>query len=359
MLTRTPWSELQQHWWVARLAGCPQPPQFHAEGDVATHTRMVLEALESDPVFGRLSPADQTLVWNAAMFHDVAKPDCTREGPHGLTSRGHSRRGALLTREILWRSNSEPAEREAVAALVGYHMAPFFLLEQTDPRHRLLCMSLAVRCDLLALLARCDARGRIAPDQGRLLEAVELFEQLAQEEGVWQQPRLFPSEASRVHYVRVGGDPDREVFFQPRCRVTVTSGLPGSGKDTWLGRHAPELPQVSLDAWRQQLGVDPRDEQSRVIEAAREQARGFLRAGQDFAWNATNLSRELRARCLQLFHDYGAEIRLVHTETGCVELLRRNRERAASLPEAALEGLIKRWEFPHPGEAHQLVWAAS
>lgn len=32
-----------------------------------------------------------------------------------------------------------------------------------------------------------------------------------------------------------------------RCTVTLMSGLPGSGKDTWLIQNRPELPVVALD----------------------------------------------------------------------------------------------------------------
>jgi hypothetical protein len=40
------WTTLQMGFpWIDNLAGCPQDPLFHAEGDVAVHTRKVLKAL--------------------------------------------------------------------------------------------------------------------------------------------------------------------------------------------------------------------------------------------------------------------------------------------------------------------------
>ena len=45
------------------------------------------------------------------------------------------------------------------------------------------------------------------------------------------------------------------------CDVTIMSGLPGSGKDTWLARNRPDLPVVSLDDIRGELGVEPTDNQ--------------------------------------------------------------------------------------------------
>ena len=47
---------------LASLAGTPQPPGYHAEGDAAEHTRLAVEACPSD--------CDPDLLW-AALLHDV------------------------------------------------------------------------------------------------------------------------------------------------------------------------------------------------------------------------------------------------------------------------------------------------
>src|SRR6202035_2140763 len=99
------------------------------------------------------------------------------------------------------------------------------------------------------------------------------------------------------------------------------SGLPGAGKDTWIRQHLPDWPIVSLDAVRDELDVDPADEQGQVINRAREQAREYLRQGRSFVWNATNLSRQLRGQCIQLFADYHARVRIVFVEASAERLL--------------------------------------
>ena len=137
------------------------------------------------------------------------------------------------------------------------------------------------------------------------------------------------------------------------------SGLPGAGKDYWLSRMRPELPVVSLDAIRGQLGVDPSGPQGRVVQAAREQARIHLRRQEPFAWNATNLSRQMRDRQVRLFSDYGARIRIVYVEPSRERLLDQNRDRSSPVPEAVIERLQRRWEVPKEDEAHAVEWVVA
>lgn len=105
---------------------------------------------------------------------------------------------------------------------------------------------------------------------------------------------------------------------------------------------------VSHDAIRRELGAEPTGAQGAVIALARDRAKSYLRAGADFAWNATNLTRAIRAPLLELFDDYRARIEIVHLETSADELWRRNRQRSAHVPEAAISHLLDRWEPPRP-----------
>ena len=81
-------------------------------------------------------------------------------------------------------------------------------------------------------------------------------------------------------------------------------------------------------------------------------ARGYLRAGRDFAWNGTNLSRDLREQSIGHFAAYRARVRIVYVEVPEARLWRQNRGRAAPVPEAIIERLLSRWEVPDRTEAH-------
>lgn len=345
--------------WLSTLADCPQDPLHHAEGDALTHTRLVCEALAAQPAFRALPAAERAILFAAALLHDVAKPACTRHEPGGrITARGHPRRGAIQARVVLWRLGVPFAARERVAALVRSHQAPFFLIDQPDGRARAIAISQTARCDHLALLAEADASGRIASDRRRRLENVALFAEYCRELGCLTGPYPFPSDHARfLFFRRPGRDPDYAAFDDTRCEALLLSGLPGAGKDHWLREQLPGLPAIGLDAIRAELGVAPADEQGPVVTRARELAREHLRAGRDFAWNGTNLSRDLREQCIDLFAAYKARVRIVYIEAPEARLRRQNRDRPAPVPEAVIERLLARWEVPDPTEAHRVDWS--
>ena len=102
---------------------------------MATHTRMVLEALLSDPAWAALAEQRRSALFWAAVLHDVGKPATTRTEEDGrVTARGHSRLGAQMARRIFWEAGAPFAWREAVCAVILRHQAPFWLIERPNPR---------------------------------------------------------------------------------------------------------------------------------------------------------------------------------------------------------------------------------
>lgn len=341
------------------LVGCPQDPVHHAEGDVAVHTRLVCEALASRDGWRALPEHERALTLAAALFHDIAKPDTTRcEDDGRVTAHGHSRRGEQMVRRTLWEHDVDPHLREAVAAMVRFHQAPFFLVGQDDADRRAFAMSWRLRCDHLALLAEADMRGRVSPDQGRVLDAIELFRLHCAERECLAAPRAFANATSRFEYFhRDGRSPDYAAWEPADAfEVVLLCGLPGAGKDTWARTHRPGLPTVSLDDLRDATSDD---DPGAVVFAAKERARVLLRAREPFVWNATNLTRARRAELIALFTDYGARVRVVYVEASRAVLRTQNRNRARRVPEAVIARMLDRWEPPDPTEAHDVEWVFS
>lgn len=342
--------------WFRALHACPQDPVFHAEGDVDIHTRMVVEALLADPAWQALAAGErQSLFW-AALLHDVAKPATTRIEPDGrVIAPGHSRRGQIMARRILAGLGSPFAQREVICHLITHHQIPFYLLERERPERLAHRISYRTRCDLLAILAAADARGRICPDGQRLLDNIALFRELCGEEGCLDEPKPFASAHSRfLYFRREDRSADYEAFDDWHGAAVLMSGLPGAGKDTWLAANAGDMPVISLDDLRAELDVDPAASQGPVIAAAREQARAHLREQRPFIWNATNISRQLRDQLIDLIADYKAKVRIVYLEAPLDEAARRNAARSRPVPKPAIERMLDRWEPPDLTECHAL-----
>ncbi|NER35056.1 MAG: AAA family ATPase [Oscillatoria sp. SIO1A7] len=353
--------------WLQNLEGCPQNPLYHAEGDVLTHTRMVVEALVKLPDWRSLPLIERSILFAAALLHDVAKPASTKEDEEGqITSRGHVRLGSKMARQILW-SLPEPAPfnyREQVVALIRHGGLPIWFLEKPNPQRAIIKASLESRCDRIALLAEADLRGRLCSDRQELLDRIELFRDFCQENNCLDKPWQFPSAHSRFLYFRVPwqnqatGDrsPSYEAFDDTQCEVVLMSGLPASGKNRWIRENLPDWPVISLDALRLEMKVAPDKNQGIVVDRAKEIAREYLRQNRSFVWNATNISRSLRSSLIDLFAAYRARIRIVYLEAPLPELLRRNRQRTAPIPEAAIRKLAQKLEVPNITEAHQVDW---
>ncbi len=113
---------------VVRLQHTPQPPEFHPEGDVWTHTLLMLDALPP--------PRDTTLAY-AILLHDIGKPDTTtitasEDGATRIRSPNHAARGAELTPELLRRLRQPESVAGDVAAMVRRHMT-FSEVERMRP----------------------------------------------------------------------------------------------------------------------------------------------------------------------------------------------------------------------------------
>ncbi|WP_445657034.1 AAA family ATPase [Achromobacter sp. NCFB-sbj8-Ac1-l] len=342
----------------------PQDPRYHGEGDVWTHTQMVVEALLALPQYREASRGDQEIVFLAALLHDMAKHSTTVIDPvtGAIGQPGHSRKGAIDARIALWDAGVPFAVREAICRLISVHQVPFYALagsrrgKSAEFIVRELSWQLDIR--LLAMLAEADMRGRVCADQGKVLDNIALFCEVARDEACFGQPRHFADAHTAVSYFRGAQvHPDYALFQEPGSKVIVMSGLPASGKNSWVARHHPDLPVVSFDDAREALGLAHGKNEGKVAHLAVDRAKDLLRRRQPFVWNATNLSELMRKKTLDLLYSYHAEVDLVYLEQPRAELLRRNTRRDTSLSNKTLTAMLHRWDLPLPTEAHRVVYA--
>ena len=98
---------------IEAMRGVEQQPEWHPEGDVFIHTRLLLE---------KMSEPDRVLVFSA-LLHDVAKPVTFQRREDGkITFYEHAHIGAEMARAILKRLRFSNQEIDDVAVCVENHM---------------------------------------------------------------------------------------------------------------------------------------------------------------------------------------------------------------------------------------------
>lgn len=346
-----------------------QNPAYHGEGDVYTHTQMVCRELAGNPAFHALDAKRKTELFLAAILHDIGKVRTTGLENGKWVSPHHASAGSQIAREFLWRDCGLCGKpelisfRETVCALIRHHMLPVHLMNQEDAgrkaRKAAAVGELApdFSWDLLCMLAEADVRGRVADDMDEGLARVELAKILAEDTGCLNEPYRFADSFTKRAYLSGRNvQPDQLLYDGSWGEVIMLSGLPGTGKDTWIRENYPKLPVVSMDDIRAALRIKPTDNQGRIIQLAQERARENLRKKQPFIWNATCLTRVSRQKLIDLFERYGARVRIAYLETDWNTRIGRNQGRYAAVPEAAVDRMLGKTVLPMPDEAQAVEW---
>ena len=160
-ITEKLWPELHA------LHGCPQDPVVHPEGDVFTHTGMVLD--EARKLIDDLPRPKQIAIMLGALCHDLGKPLTTKTEAGKVTAKGHEPASVALTEQFLDRLKVFTFDnydvRRQTLALVEHHAVPHRWGRAnnagqaiTDGQFRRL--ALQVEPDLLYRVARADCQGR-------------------------------------------------------------------------------------------------------------------------------------------------------------------------------------------------------
>jgi poly(A) polymerase len=99
---------------LSSLKGCQQPPDFHPEGDVFVHTRLMLSLLPET--------VSIPLAF-AVLFHDLGKPATMQHDATGrIRFSGHESVSASMAEEVMRRLRFSNEEIEATVEMVHNHM---------------------------------------------------------------------------------------------------------------------------------------------------------------------------------------------------------------------------------------------
>lgn len=369
--------------WAGPMIGCPHDPVFHSEGDPWVHTAMVAEELERSVGFSDLPEDMREVLRLGAWFHDVAKPQTTRIefdeelGRNRVRQPGHAPLGAMIAWQALIDAGYDAVKARDVHQLVFWHQRPTHLVQghfdaikplSSNAMKRVIQFTQDtshIRWAEMLRLCAADQNGRRVAGIKPALEELELAEIFISELGenaatdLLTQRWTFGNAASRLAFLRSEGATGNpyHVRNEPQgSRVIVMSGLPGAGKNTLIRQNFPDLPTISFDDLRVELHMNQGDNQGKMIQMAFEKVREHLRAGQDFVWNATGLSRRARQKIVGLALDYDARVEIHSIDVPIDLALARNRGRGdKAIPQGALIEMARKREPAFCDEAHLIV----
>ena len=205
-----------------------------------------------------LLPEHRSVLFAAALLHDVGKPIVTQEKDGRIRSPRHAAKVPQTARTILW-EDLLPARiagelpfagadrRSSPSSSAATELPQRWPIPGGRPSPSAKSFGwTGWRCWLRPMQPVARAENR-----EELLDRVELFREFARESQCYTEPRRFASPHTRVLYFHGRElDPDVDSYDNTRLEVIVMCGLPGAGKDHWIAQNAPGRPVISLDAIR-------------------------------------------------------------------------------------------------------------
>ena len=349
------------------LKNTMQEPKWHGEGDVYTHTTMVLNKLISFDEYKALSKLEQLIVFLAALFHDIGKSVCTKVVNGEITSLNHGVKGSIMLREYLWKDlglcgTYEYQEfREAICLLVRYHSNPIHVYEDLTKRVIKLATNTKLtkyfNIKLLCILSKADALGRISSSDDEHLYNISMMQKEAIKLDCYEKEFTFIDRYTKYQYLTKENIwPYQSLYNNSKGTIILLSGLPGTGKDTFINENYPHIPVISLDVIIEKLKISPTDDQNEVYEYAKNMAKEYLRDKKEFIWNATNITNLVRNKQLNLFHNYNYCVKIIFLETALEENLKRNKNRIRKVPDDVIFDLLSKLNIPEGFEAEEVEW---
>ncbi|MCF0115582.1 MAG: tRNA nucleotidyltransferase [Erysipelotrichaceae bacterium] len=162
---------------VEDLIGVPQNPKYHEEGDVYTHTMMVIDSASK---YRELVTYQEGFMMSA-LVHDFGKPSTTKEIDGVLHSYGHEVEGLPVVETFLKRLDHNKNLRKYVLNMTQLHMQPNMITKDRTIKSTNHLFDKSIAPSDLIYLAKADDEGRITrmkrPDVDLQWERLKIYQE--------------------------------------------------------------------------------------------------------------------------------------------------------------------------------------
>jgi predicted kinase len=360
---------------------------WHAEGDVAIHTDMVLSQLYKllDTDAQHIVGIKRQILILSALLHDIAKPVTTRRkeinGAERVVASKHEEAGASYLSTKLMELPLKHKSIMIIMGLVGFHQVPKLLVIRNKNYCDYLHLSLNADLELLYWLELADMKGRICEDLEQQIDLLEQFRMFAEDYELWcvESPyesilkniQIKPSHKEQTYLngyaisQLANGQismPEEAVAknyqgAQEYSNLYVMCGISGSGKSTWIAQNLPEFEVISLDEIRTELNGkrDCQKNKGQVLQLAKLRLKEALASKRNVVWDATNIRKDFRKIICDLGLNYGALITIVALQIKEGTLRTNNKNREHVIDDDIIFSQLNKLEWPSFTEGHRML----
>ena len=366
----------------------PQDRQWHAEGNVAIHTEIVLQQTYRlfDSKAHHLIGTQQRILILSALLHDIAKPITTREkeinGELRTVAPKHEEIGAAYLAPRLIRLPLNHSDILTIIGLVGWHQQPKLLVVRDKDYADYFALSRNADLEFLYWLELADMRGRTCADLSQQIDLLEQYKLFSQDYGLWSQTincqrhlgelQIKNDKRQQCYLDNVATHQlaHNEIKTAPQAiaknyqagdnysELYITCGVSGSGKSTWIVNNLRDFTVISLDDIREQLNgrSDSQKHRGQVLQLAKQQLKTALANKINVVWDATNIRYDFRKIICDFGFSYGALVTMVVFQVEEKTLRRNNINRKRNVDDQVIDSQLDKLQWPWPTEAHRTLY---
>ncbi|QIJ86938.1 AAA family ATPase [Vibrio coralliilyticus OCN008] len=364
-----------------------QDKEWHAEGNVAIHTDMVLQALYVllSSRATHIQGAERQVLILSALLHDIAKPLTTRRkdiaGVERVVASRHEEIGASYLATRLMELPLAYKSVMKIMGLVGFHQVPKLLVVKNQGYSDYFRLSLNANLELLYWLEQADMKGRTCSDLDKQIDLLEQFRLFAEDYQLWgiEDPMDF-----HLRKIQLKSCQSEQAFLdgyaiqqlsqgdistveqaiaknyepcQNYSHLYLMCGMSGSGKSTWIEKNLEGYDVISLDEIRKELNGKRYCQKNRgqVLQLAKTRLKKALANKRNVVWDATNIRKDFRNTICELGENYGALITMVVFQLKESSLRVNNRNRQYAVGDEVISSQLTKLEWPWPTESHRFL----
>ena len=366
------WKAVERIKCFAALKNTKQNNIWHKEGDAFAHTKLVTKAMERLLKKRNIDTYSEywLMMMSAALCHDLGKAETTKwdENKNNWSCKNHGAASARIIRTLFYDEDFEL--REKVCFMARRHMTLHHIFDNSETIVRdLINLSMGpVTVEDMVLLKEADSFGSKNDEEtsDKIAETSKAIRIFGKYHNCLDRPYSFENDWHRLmffaykNYLLPSEIGIPKESYDNDFTVYMMLGVPGAGKDWYIEHNLNNIPQLSRDIIRTEIGLEgekPMGNKSQEEEVTRifnERMEEYLKNKQSFVINNTNGNKRYRDDFIKKILPHFAKIVYVYCESPSLE--ENMNRRRGMMPTNVITRMWKEFEFPYKNEYYEICY---